>query len=127
MAKKTHNYLLFVPVRNEKFPFHDREGGLVTVTVVRTGFYNSVAQKIFKAPPTSEIDLDLFGSFVWRQIDGERSIYEIAQLVREEFGERAEPLYDRLVKYFRILQANRFIRYRKTPREAAAVGLIGER
>ena len=38
---------------------------------------------------------------------------ELAQLVHEEFGEKAEPLYDRLVKYLQILHNNGFIYYPK--------------
>lgn len=113
MAKKQKNYLEFVPQKNPTFPFHEREAGLITVTVIHRGFYDKIAQKIFKTPASSEIDLDAFGSFVWQQIDGTRSIYEIAQLVKETFGEKAEPLYERLVKYFHILQTHKFISFRK--------------
>ena len=36
---------------------------------------------------------------------------DIALLVKAEFGQKAEPLYDRLVKYMQILRNNGFIRY----------------
>ena len=41
------------------------------------------------------------------------TVEELAQLVHEEFGEKAEPLYDRLVKYLQILHNNGFIYYPK--------------
>ena len=65
------------------------------------GFYNWLAQKLFKRPRFSYIDLDEFGSFVWKQMDGKRTIY----------GDRAEPVVERLVKYFQILYRNHFIGY----------------
>ena len=37
------------------------------------------------------------------------TIYDIALLVKEEFGEDAEPLYDRLLAYFRTLQGHGFV------------------
>lgn len=84
------------------------------------GFYNRLAQKLFHTPPYSDIDLDTFGSFVWKQIDGGRTVYDIAMLVKAEFGQKAEPLYPRLVTYFRTLRNNRFVQWRsqKSGRQA---------
>ena len=44
-------------------------------------------------------------------MDGKRTIYEISEMVREHFGDRAEPVVERLVKYFQILYRNHFIGY----------------
>lgn len=112
MAKQK-NVLEFVPVKNPKLSWEEKESGLVTVTIRHTGFYNRLAQTLFHTPPYSDIDLDTFGSFVWKQIDGDRSIHEIAQLVKAQFGQKAEPLYPRLVTYFRTLKNNRFVQWRK--------------
>ena len=57
------------------------------------------------------IDLDEMGSFIFPLIDGERTVGQIAQLVRERFGADAEPLYERLAKYMQILRNNGFIYY----------------
>lgn len=53
------------------------------------------------------------GNFVWPLIDGTRTVYEIAQLVKEEFGEKAEPLYERLVQYIQNLENYGFIEVRE--------------
>ena len=55
------------------------EDGIVEITVENTGFYNTIAQKIFKKPRYSFIKLDEYGSFVWQKIDGKKSIYEIGK------------------------------------------------
>ena len=44
-------------------------------------------------------------------MDGQRSIYEIGALVKEKFGEKAEPLYPRLAQYMKTLHNNHFIVY----------------
>ena len=62
-----------------------------------------------KKPKISYIHLDEFGSFVWRQIDGERDIIKIGEAVKEHFGEKAEPLYERLAQYFKILESYGFV------------------
>ncbi len=49
------------------------------------------------------------GSFIWKQIDGKKTIYEIALLVKDRYQEEAEPLYDRLIQYINILKNNKFI------------------
>jgi hypothetical protein len=45
-------------------------------------------------------------------MDGKRTVYDISQLVKEEFGEKAEPLYNRLVQYVRNLESYGFIKLR---------------
>ena len=67
------------------------------------------AKKILKKPKVSQIHLDEMGNFVWPLIDGTRTVYEIAKLVKAEFGDKAEPLYDRLVQYIRNLEAYGFV------------------
>lgn len=109
--KNQTNYLDFVPVKNKNFTWDTNEQGIVVVQIVRTGFYDKIAQKFFKVPATSKIDLDEYGSFVWKNIDGKKSIYDIAELVKVKFGKGAEPLYNRLVKYFQILHDHKFITY----------------
>lgn len=43
------------------------------------------------------------------RIDGVKTVGQLALELKEAYGERAEPLYDRLVKYMQILHNNRFI------------------
>lgn len=107
--KQKKNYLDFVPKKNPAFCWELDDDGMVVILIENRGIYNRIAQKLLKKPRVSRITLEKFGSFIWRQIDGTRSVYEISGLVSEEFGEEAEPLIERLVKYLRILQNNRFI------------------
>ncbi len=85
------------------------ENGSVTLEQVNKGLFNKIAQKLFKKPRISYIHLDELGSFVWLQIDGERSLADIGIPVKERFGEKAEPLYEKLSKYFEILKSYGFI------------------
>ena len=103
----------FIPVCNPEYTWDADKKGIVTVHVVNTGFYNGIAQKIFKKPRISHIALDKYGSFVWQQMDGKRNVYEISKLVSERFGKDAEPVVERLVKYIQILYQNKFIGYVK--------------
>lgn len=109
--KKKENFLDYVPRHNRLFGTEENEKGHVEVRVEHKGFYNWIAQKAFKKPRFSNIELDDFGSFVWRQMDGQRSIYEIGLAVKGEFGEKAEPLYERLSQFIRVLHDNHFVVY----------------
>lgn len=111
MAKKGNNYLHYIPAISGKNTWDAAEDGLVTIHMVHRGFYAWVAQRFFRRPRVSHIVLDAMGSFIFRHIDGQRTVGQLAELVREEFGQDAEPLYDRLVQYMRILQNNGFIYY----------------
>lgn len=108
--KKQENFLDYVPAISEKNTWSEKDG-LVTVHMVHRGFYATIAQKVFQRPRVSHIDLEGQGSFVFLQIDGKRTVGDIALLVKAEFGEAAEPLYDRLTKYMQILHNNKFIYY----------------
>ena len=112
MAKKQkENYLNYIPVRNAQNSWEEKDG-LVTIHMVHRGFYSKIAQTFFHMPRVSHIDLDAYGSFLWKRIDGETTVGALAEALKAEFGKEAEPLYDRLVKYMQILRNNRFILFR---------------
>ena len=111
MSKKQENYLDYIPVISEKNTWDVTEDGMVTIHMIHRGFYAWIAQRFFHRPRVSHIDLDAMGSFIFQRIDGQRTVGDIALLVKAEFGQKAEPLYDRLVKYMQILRNNGFIRY----------------
>ncbi len=113
MSKKNKNYLDYIPVHSANFPWEVNKQGLVEIRVTNKGFYNWLAQKFFHKPRVSRISLEEYGSFIWQQIDGHKSIYDIGLLVREEFGEKAEPVFERLARYFRTLENTHYIRFVK--------------
>ncbi len=106
--KKRENYLDYVPVIDPRNTW-DTQDGKVTIHMVHRGFYAAVAQKFFHTPRVSHIDLDEYGSYLWTRIDGKKTVGELARDMKARFGQGAEPLYDRLVKYMQILRNNHFI------------------
>ena len=104
-----NNYLDKVAVYHSDCRFEVSEDHKVTILIEHKGFFFWITQKLLGKPRISQIHLDKMGNYIWRQIDGKRSIYEIAQLVEQEFGEEAEPLYPRIVQYFQMLYRYGFI------------------
>ena len=111
--KKDHNYLEKEPVRNPEFSWKEDGQGIVTVDMVHKGIFDKLAQKLWVTPKVSHVKLDRFGSFVWKQMDGNRNIIDIGVLVREEFADQAEPLYERLAEFVKMLRDNRFVTFGK--------------
>ena len=83
--------------------------------IENTGIMNTIAQKVFGKPRFTKVHLDAQGTFIWPLIDGEKTVADIAALVKEEFGEKAEPLYPRIVKYFQIVESYNFIEFINKP------------
>lgn len=107
--KQEKNYLDNVPVRSEKIKWSKDSDETVTLEIENKGIFNRIFQILFKKPKISYIHLDKTGSFVWPLIDGERDITALGKLVDEKFGEEAHPLYERLAKFFQILENYGFI------------------
>ena len=108
--RQSDNYLDYIPVIDPRNTWSESEG-TVTIHMVHRGFYAWIAQRFFHRPRVSHIDLDTMGSFIFPLIDGKRTVGDIAELVKAEFGKDAEPLYERLAKYMQILRNNGFIYY----------------
>lgn len=106
--KQQTNYLDQIPVRNPQITWTTDEAGIVTLEIENKGAVNRIAQKLLKKPKVTYIHLDENGSFVWPLIDGKRTVMDIAQLVDAHFGEKAKPLYERLVKFFQVLESYHF-------------------
>ena len=109
--KKAENYLDYVPVRNGRNTW-DVHGGTVTIHMAHRGIYHAAAQKLFHTPRVSHIELDVYGSFLWQRMDGQAAVGQLAQAMKDRFGQDAEPLYDRLVQYVQILRNNELILFR---------------
>ena len=107
--KRKENYLEKIPVRSEKVGWSSNDDGIVTIEIENKGIFNTLAQKFFKKPRISYVHLDAIGSFVWPLIDGKKTIEALAVDVELKFGEDAYPLYERLAKYFQILDSYGFV------------------
>ena len=81
------------------------EDGIVTVYEKQNHRIQKFLRKLGAGiPEEKSLELDAFASFVFTCIDGEKTVREIAGRVKEAYGEKAEPLYERLLLFFRQLQ-----------------------
>jgi len=98
------NMLDLVFSRSPQFPCKIAKDGIVTILEKQA----HPIQKFFRRlgaiiPEFREIELDDYGSFVYRQIDGKKTVREIGAALKAEYGAAAEPLYERLCQYLTCL------------------------
>jgi hypothetical protein len=110
-AEQGPNLLDMTPLREE--PWEEDDDGIVTLLRERPRVRGprSLGRWVsfMMAPP--RIRLDDVGSFAWLGMDGETDVRDLAEAVRAEFGDRVEPVSQRLGHLIRVLRRERFIIY----------------
>ena len=106
------NFLLRIPLRKEGLNWSVDEKGIVTLEIENKGFYNRLFQKLLKKPKITYIHLDETGSFIWPLFSENKDIVALGKDVSEKFGDKAEPLYERLSEYIKRLAGYGFITYK---------------
>ena len=110
---KDDNMLEMIPSINENTNWKKNDNGMITIIVPRDGSFDKIVRVFCKTPKETNIDLDKIGSIVWKAINGKNDIYEIAKILKSEFGEEIEPVYDRLLIHLNVLRNNKFIHLKK--------------
>ena len=105
------NLLDLIPIKMMKSEEND-DG---TITVIKPKFRNKFIVKYLVPKlksPDFKVKLDEFGSFVWKQIDGNLTVEKIGWNLKNNFHENIEPVYERLSVYFQTLLRYKFIEYK---------------
>ena len=107
LSKKV-NLLDLKPVRNRRSET-DPDG---TVTIIVPKFTNPVMVRWFVpllSRPELRVKLDEHGSFIWTMCDGNTSVGEMAERMKQKYGQGFDPDYRRLGAYVRQLLRTDFI------------------
>lgn len=67
--------------------------------------------RFFHKMSAHRIRLDDMGSFAWKQLDGERTVAEVGELMRGEFGDRVDPVEERLGHMVWTMRKEGFLAY----------------
>jgi hypothetical protein len=127
------NILELVPERNLQLQFSVREkplekvpsegpGAAGTITILVPRFRGAIGQgfcRVFRVAPWINVNLDAYGSLVWIAIDGRRTVRELGEKLKTQYGEDVEPLYGRLAEFLSLLERNSIISYSNLPRKTA--------
>lgn len=113
--KNKENLLRFTPFLKPAYLLEPIPGeeGLMQVVIPRTNPIERFSVRFLKQPAFIRVRLDELGSFVLSLCDGQTTVSEMEEKVGEKFGEKAEPVLPRLVKFLEILEANGLIGWKK--------------
>ena len=96
------NLLDLKPIRNTRSEIS--EEGLVILFVPKFQNQWTVRWLIpLLAKPYIRLKLDTYGSFIWNACDGNTSVRDIGERMGEKFGEKVDPLYERIGLFIRRL------------------------
>ncbi|MFA6924241.1 MAG: PqqD family protein [Bacteroidales bacterium] len=108
--KTNINYLELIPhtIHNHKI----EEDGLVTVLVPRftSKFWSKYFLSIMKNKYIN-LKLDELGSATWLMLDGKNRVDTICNELNEKFGEKINPVEERVTKFLTQLYLNKFINF----------------
>lgn len=98
---KDDNFLLYIP--KLKHTAWEKRNNKVLLIFYHNKSIEKFVRWLVKKPYVSDIELDEMGSVVWQQIDGKQTVFEIGEKLKEKYGEKCDPVYDRLIMYLRYL------------------------
>ena len=99
-----------IPYKNVDYEYDEKNKNYI-ILMSHEGLNHKIAQKLFKRPKITRVKFKGIGNIVWESINGENSIEDIAKILKETYGEKSEPLYERLLIYLDNLEKNKFIKY----------------
>ncbi len=111
-ARPQENYLEKIPMKSSWLTWSEDKNGIVTLDIENKGLMKRITQVLLKKPKVTHIHLDETGSFIWPMIDGETKIMDMGEPLQARFGEKAKPTYERLAKFFQILESYGFIEWK---------------
>lgn len=86
------------------------ENGLAVIMVPKFGNHRLgkwITKKLKR--PNYRLKLDEIGSFVWEHCNGSENVQEIGEKLMKKYGDKVEPVYDRLAIFFNRLERSKSI------------------
>jgi len=113
---KTYNLLDLRPVRIREYKLNKaQENENITILVPKFGI-GRIGRWLSgrSRHPNYLIHLDEIGTFVWNLCDGEKQVKEITNLLKEKFGEKVDPVCDRVAFFLRKMERAKMIAFKET-------------
>jgi hypothetical protein len=108
------NLLELTPVRVNK---HEEVEGLINILIPK--FKRDFMKKIIpkNKPKDIRVKLDELGSATWLSMDGNKTVFQIVEELRETFGENIEPAVERVTKFINGLYSNNLLYFKELKKE----------
>ncbi|MEG2788574.1 MAG: PqqD family peptide modification chaperone [Romboutsia sp.] len=105
--KNNEDILNIVFKKSDKIEYEVSKDGIVTVKEKQDHKIQRAFRKLkFKIPMYKNVELDKYGSYIFLQVDGERTVEEIGKNLELKYGEESHPLYERLLLFLNHIEVN---------------------
>ncbi|HAG44652.1 MAG TPA: PqqD family protein [Clostridium sp.] len=106
-----HNFALFVPeIKHNEWK--EENGRVILCLKINDPVRKFLAWMVRRTPMTN-LELDGRCSMVWKHIDGNRTVYDIAKLMSEKYREDVNGELYRLVTYLKYLSKRGWIKFKE--------------
>ncbi|MCD6309511.1 MAG: PqqD family protein [Candidatus Eremiobacteraeota bacterium] len=110
--KNDDNFLLICPKRNTDISWNEKENK-ISLKKTNARLLDKFLGRFMKIPEMTTIDLDRFGSAVWKMCDGNNTIKDIGDHLERKFGDNIKPTYPRLVEFIILLHSENLVELNK--------------
>lgn len=105
--KSNEEVLNIIFIISDNIEYEVNQEGIVTIFEKQNHRIQRLFRKLaFKIPMYKKIELDTYASFVFLQIDGEKTVKEIGEAIDLKYGEASHPLYERLLLFLNHIEVN---------------------
>ena len=89
--------------------YHDDAGAYVERERGRSRL-GRLLERWLRVPRTVRVELDEYGAAAWRAMRNGASVRQLGEALRQEFGDDAEPLWERLGEFLTIAGRDSLVR-----------------
>ncbi|MBW5398678.1 PqqD family peptide modification chaperone [Brachyspira pilosicoli] len=107
-----HNFVLYVPEIIHTNWKINNNGKVLLIFDVNNPI-TKIAAWLLKKKPNKDIEFDELCTSAWLNIDGEKCIFEIAKIQKQNSNDNFKDSLIRLIKFMHYIQGRRWIRYKK--------------
>ncbi|WP_423362970.1 PqqD family peptide modification chaperone [Mycoplasma sp. P36-A1] len=107
IIKTNEDVLKVVYQHKDGLEYEVDENGIVTILIKQDHRIQKILRKIkVKIPEYSRMSLDKHASTVFQLIDGNRTVDDIAKVLKDQYGFKDEGLYENLLLFLNHIEAN---------------------
>lgn len=106
------NFLEYIPCKRHK-TWEVNKNGNINLIFYHDKLVEKFMRWLVKKPYKSDIELDELGSTVWNLVNGKNNVFDIGKKLTDEYGDKCQPVYDRLIMYLRYLNRRGWIYFER--------------
>jgi hypothetical protein len=107
MLNNNEDVLNIIYKISDNIEYEVDEEGVVTIMIKQDHKVQNFFRKLkFRIPEYRKLSLDEYGSWIFLQIDGKKSVKDIGEILEAKYGDAVHPLYERLLLFLNHIDAN---------------------